>query len=241
MEAPVAFKADAVRNEKVKVIQSLRPLRGMDAISNTYRAQYVAGSIDGKRVPGYKDEPGVNPASTTETYLAARIFVDNWRWAGVPFYIRSGKTMPKRATEIAIQFKQVPLSLFGWRNVAGDAPNILVLCIQPNEGIILTFGAKAPGPVNQIEPVKMNFDYVETFGGEPPEAYERLLLDCITGDATLFTRTDEVQAAWEFVNGILDGWSANPVRNLPVYEAGTWGPPGVDEFIGRDGRAWREL
>jgi glucose-6-phosphate 1-dehydrogenase len=142
-------------------------------------------------------------------------------------------------TEVAIQFKQVPLSLFGWRNVAGDAPNMLILNIQPDEGITLTFGAKAPGPINQILPVQMDFDYVSTFGGEPPEAYERLLMDCLTGDATLFNRSDEVQAAWQFTTGILEGWESDPVENLPVYEAGTWGPPEVNDFIKRDGCAWR--
>ncbi len=240
MESPVAFNAEAVRNEKVKVLQALRPLKdNSEALVNTYRAQYVSGTVDGKRVPGYKDEPGVSPNSTTETFMAARLFVDNWRWAGVPFYIRSGKTLPCRATEIAIVFKQAPLSLFSWRNLAGDAPNMLVLNIQPDEGIILTFGAKSPGPINQINPVKMSFDYVETFGVEPPEAYVRLLMDCISGDATLFTRTDEVLAAWAFTTGILEAWESKPVHNLPVYEAGTWGPPGADEFIERDGRTWR--
>ncbi len=238
----MAFHADAVRDEKVKIIRSLRPLRGKDALKNTYRAQYVAGTIDGERVPGYKDERGVRPDSTTETYLAARVFVDNWRWAGVPFYLRSGKRLPKRITAITIHFKQVPLPLFGWRNLAGHAPNILMLNIQPDEGITLTFGAKAPGPINQIEPVKMSFDYVETFGGEPPDAYERLLLDCLIGDATLFTRTDEVQAAWGFISDILEAWQSHPVRNLPVYEAGTWGPPGSEDFVRHaDGHAWDNL
>jgi glucose-6-phosphate 1-dehydrogenase len=241
MEAPVAFNAEAVRNEKVKVLQALRPLKGPEALANTFRAQYVSGMIEGERVPGYKDETGVAAGSITETFLAARLFVDNWRWAGVPFYIRSGKALPQRATEIAIAFKQAPLSLFSWRNLAGDVPNMLVLNIQPNEGIILTFGAKAPGPINQIEPVKMSFDYVETFGEEPPEAYERLLMDCLTGDATLFTRTDEVLAAWAFTSGILEAWSEKPARNLPVYEAGTWGPPGADDFIQRDNRYWRVI
>jgi glucose-6-phosphate 1-dehydrogenase len=241
METPVAFNADAVRNEKVKVLQSLRPLNGQDVLNNTYRAQYMAGTIDGKRIPGYKEEVGVNPDSTTETYLAARLFVDNWRWAGVPIYIRSGKALPVRATEISIQFKQVPLSLFNWRNLAGDAPNVLAISIQPHEGITLTFGAKAPGPINTIEPVSMNFDYVKTFASEPPEAYERLILDSLVGDATLFTRSDEVLAAWKYTTAILDGWAAQPVSHLPVYEAGTWGPPGADDFIGREGRAWRQL
>ncbi len=239
MEAPVAFHADAVRDEKVKILRSLRPMKGEAALANTYRGQYVSGSIDGKRVPGYKDEPGVAPDSTTETYLAARLYVDNWRWAGVPFYVRSGKRLPSRLTEIAIYFKQVPLPLFGWRNLAGDAPNRLIINVQPDEGITLTFGAKAPGPINQIEPVKMHFDYVETFREEPPEAYERLLLDSLAGDATLFTRTDEVQAAWAFTTDIIEAWKSQPVRYLPVYEAGTWGPQGVDEFMQRDGgRAW---
>jgi glucose-6-phosphate 1-dehydrogenase len=231
MEAPVAFNAEAVRDEKVKIFRSLRPWRGKDAIANTYRAQYVAGTVDGVRVPGYKDEPGVAANSVTETYLALRLYVDNWRWAGVPFYLRSGKRLPKRSTAISIHFNQVPLPLFGWRNMAGDAPNTLTINIQPDEGMTLTFGAKAPGPINQIQPVKMAFDYEKTFGGEPPEAYERLLLDCMSGDATLFTRTDEVDCAWAFTTEILDSWKKHPVQYLPVYEAGTWGPPGSDNFM----------
>lgn len=239
MEAPVAFNADAVRDEKVKILKSLRPLKGKDALANTHRAQYVAGTVDGQRVPGYKDEPGVSPSSVTETYLALRLFVDNWRWAGVPFYLRSGKRLPQRVTSILIHFKQVPLALFGWRNTAGDAPNILTINVQPDEGITLTFGAKAPGPINEISPVSMQFDYVKTFGGEPPEAYERLLMDCLSGDATLFTRTDEVLAAWAFTTEIINSWIANPIHYLPVYEAGTWGPPGADEFIiTEDGHGW---
>jgi glucose-6-phosphate 1-dehydrogenase len=238
MEVPVAFSADAVRNEKVKVLRSLRPLTGEKALNNTYRAQYVSGTVEEKRVPGYKDEEGVPPISITETFLAARLYIDNWRWAGVPFYIRSGKRLPKMMTEIGIQFKQVPLSLFGWRNMAGTAPNRLILNLQPDEGIKLTFGAKAPGPINQIEPVMMDFRYAEAFGTKPPEAYERLLMDTIVGDATLFTRSDEVEAAWEFTTQIIQALSSQPVRNLPVYEAGTWGPPGADEFIGRDDRSW---
>jgi glucose-6-phosphate 1-dehydrogenase len=238
MEAPVAFTADAVRNEKVKVLRSLRPWTGEKAVSNTFRAQYVSGTLDGKRVPGYKDEEGVPAESVTETFLAARLFVDNWRWAGVPFYIRSGKRLPKTITEISIQFRQVPLSLFGWKNMAGTAPNRLILNVQPDEGITLTFGAKAPGPINQIEPVMMDFHYAEAFGIKPPEAYERLLMDVISGDATLFTRSDEVEAAWEFTTRIMEGLARHPIRNLPVYEAGTWGPPGADEFIIRDNRSW---
>jgi len=241
MEAPVTFNADAVRDEKVKVLKALRPLRDHEAIINTFRAQYVSGVIEEKRVPGYKDENGVPPDSITETFLAARLYVDNWRWAGVPFYIRSGKRLPARLTEVAITFKQAPLSMFNWRNLAGAAPNVLILNLQPNEGITLTFGAKIPGQTNEISPVKMDFNYEATFGIEPPEAYERLLLDCLIGDATLFTRSDEVQAQWAFTTRILEAWQTYSVRHLPVYEAGTWGPPGSDEFINKDGRSWRNL
>jgi glucose-6-phosphate 1-dehydrogenase len=240
MEIPVAFNEKSVRDEKVKVLRSLRPWKASDALANTYRAQYASGTIGGQRVPGYKDEAGVSPSSITETYMGARLFVDNWRWAGVPFYVRSGKRMPAFLTEIAIHFKQVPLALFDWKNMAGDAPNVLVLNLQPNEGITLTFGAKLPGQVNQIAPAKMEFNYQQAFGGNPPEAYVRLLQDCMAGDATLFTRSDEVRAAWEFTSSILEAWKENPVKNLPVYEAGTWGPPGADDFINSSGRCWRE-
>ena len=240
MEAPVAFNADAVRDEKVKVLRALRPMTGRDAIINTYRAQYTSGSEDGHRVPGYKDEEDVASDSLTETYMAARVFVDNWRWAGVPFYLRSGKRLPSRTTEVVIQFKQPPLSLFDWKNLAGNAPNMLVLNIQPNEGITLSFGAKSPQPVNQIAPAEMHFNYEEAFGTEPPEAYERLLLDVMMGDATLFTRSDEVMASWAFTTDIIEAWKHYPVHNLPVYEAGTWGPPGADDFIARDRWAWRK-
>jgi len=239
MEAPVAYKPNAVRDEKVKVLEALRPISGNDVISSTYRAQYTSGLVHGKRVPAYRDESGVLPTSVTETYMAARLFIDSWRWSGVPFYIRAGKRMPQRVTEIAVQFKQVPLAMFNGRNMAYDAPNVLVLNIQPEEGITLSFGAKIPGLMNQVQPVNMNFNYVETFGKEPPEAYQRLLLDCISGDATLFTRKDEVKAAWAFTTEIINAWENQNIRNLPVYEAGTWGPAGADEFIQRDGRRWR--
>ena len=239
MEAPVAFNADMVRDEKVKVLEALRPMRKKDALKNTYRAQYVAGTVDGKRVPGYKDEKGVPTDSLTETYLAVRMQIDNWRWAGVPFYVRCGKRLGARVTEIVIQFKQPPLRMFDWQDMGDAAPNQLILSIQPNEGITLTFGAKNPNPRTQIAPVRMQFSYQETFGSEPPEAYERLLLDCLTGDATLFTRSDEVLTAWEFTENILRAWSEDQVKNLPIYEAGTWGPPDADAFINRDGTTWR--
>ncbi len=241
MEAPAVFNAKAVRDEKVKVLKSIEDIVGEGAIENTVRGQYVSGTIDGKRVPSYRDEPGVSPDSTTETYLAVRLFINNWRWAGVPFYLRSGKRLPHRVTEIAIQYTQVPLSLFGQRNLAGEAPNVLVLRIQPDEGITLYLGAKSPGSVMQIEPVQMRFSYAEAFPGEPPEAYERLLLDSLLGDATLFTRSDEVVEAWKLTDGIIDAWKAQDLKNLPVYEAGTQGPHSADEFIQRDGREWRKI
>lgn len=241
MEAPAVFNAKAVRDEKVKVLKSIKSIRGEEALANTFRAQYVSGTVDGYRVPSYRDEPDVAPNSTTETYMAARLFINNWRWAGVPFYLRSGKRLPRRVTEIAIQFTQVPLALFGQRNLAGEAPNVLVLQIQPDEGITLFLGAKVPGSAMQIEPVKMRFSYAEAFPGEPPEAYERLLLDCLLGDATLFTRSDEVEEAWRLTDGIIDAWAEQDLQNLPIYEAGTQGPHGADDFIYRDGRRWREI
>ena len=241
MEAPVEFSDVAVRDEKVKVLQAIRPMKDEDVLQNTFRSQYVAGTLNGKRVLGYKDEPNVPKDSITETLLAAKLEVDSWRWAGGPFYIRCGKRLPRRGTEIAIHFKQVPLPLFGWKNSAGNAPNMLVLNIQPEEGIILSIGAKKPGPMNQIESVQLDFSYAESFGANPPEAYERLLLDSMNGDATLFTRSDEVDTAWEITSNIIGSWDKHKPKNLPVYEAGTWGPEGMDEFISRDGRAWRSL
>jgi glucose-6-phosphate 1-dehydrogenase len=239
MEAPVAFNANSVRDEKVKVLHALREMKGDEVLKNTVRGQYVSGLINDERVCSYRDEPGVSRTSITETYLAARLFVDSWRWSGVPFYVRSGKRLPKRLTEIAIQFKQVPLALFKHENMAFNAPNRLVLNIQPDEGITLSFGAKSPGLNDTVQPVDMKFSYKETFGAAPPEAYQRLLLDCLTGDATLFTRSDEVKAAWAYTTNIIDAWRENPIKNLPIYEAGTWGPSEADEFIAADQRRWR--
>lgn len=239
MEAPYAFNESSVRDEKMKVLHSFRPMREEQALINTVRGQYSSGKIGNTQVAGYLQEDRVAPDSITETYLAAKLYIDNWRWAGVPFYIRSGKMLPVRETEIAIQFKQVPLSLFNWKNMAGEAPNVLVLRLQPDEGINLTLGAKIPGPINQIAPVRMEFCYQDAFGSEPPEAYERLLLDCIQGDQTLFTRTDEVIEQWRFVTDILNAWEENPVKKLPQYTAGSWGPKEADQFIARDNRQWR--
>lgn len=239
MEAPYAFNAHSVRDEKMKVLQSLRPLKGKSAIQNTVRAQYKQTVINGKTLPGYLQEERVSADSTTETYLAASLFVDNWRWANVPFYVRSGKRLPARKTEIAIHFKQVPLSLFNWENMAGEAPNVLVLRLQPDEGINLSFGAKLPGRENKIAPVTMEFQYHDAFGGEPPEAYERLLLDCLIGDQTLFTRHDEVIEQWRFTTDILDAWSESPVKTLPQYDINSWGPDEANKFIGAEKRQWR--
>ena len=241
MEVPYAFNAESVRDEKMKVLKSLHPLVGEAAILNTVRGQYADTRINGKLVPGYLHEDRIEKNSTTETYMSAKIFIDNWRWANVPFYIRSGKNLPVRATEIAIQFKQIPLSLFDWKNMAGQAPNVLVLRVQPDEGITLSFGAKLPGPVNEIAPVNMEFCYQDAFGTEPPEAYERLLQDCLLGDQTLFTRHDEVIEQWRFVTEIIRAWEENPVQSLPQYPIGSWGPKEADDFISADNRNWREI
>jgi glucose-6-phosphate 1-dehydrogenase len=241
MEAPTEFNANEVRDEKVKVLKALRPLQGDQALASTFRGQYSPGEIDGIPVIGYKQEANIPESSTTETLLAARLEVESWRWAGVPFFVRSGKRMPKRVTEIAIQFKQVPLPMFGWQNTSGEFPNTLVLNIQPEEGITLSISAKKPGPINQIEPVELDFSYAETFGANPPEAYERLLLDSLNGDATLFTRSDEVESAWNFTSDIIQAWEENKVEELPTYPAGSWGPVGLNDFIAETRHHWRKI
>jgi glucose-6-phosphate 1-dehydrogenase len=239
MEPPITFDANAVRDEKVKVLHALQPLAGHDVENQTIRAQYGPGWISGQQVPGYTQEPGVSPNSTTETYVAIKMFIDNWRWAGVPFYIRVGKRLPKRVTEVAIQFKQAPLMLFKRSEAHGQVePNVLTLRIQPDEGISLKFGTKVPGSEMQIRSVNMDFLYGSSFRAQP-EAYERLLLDCMVGDSTLFTRRDEVEAAWTFIQGILDEWQNEPRESILTYESGTWGPEAADEFIWHDGRRWR--
>ncbi len=240
MEPPAAMDADAVRDEKVKVLAALRPIAPQETGALTVRGQYGLGTIAGKFVPAYRNESNVSKASTTETFAAIKWQIDNWRWAGVPFYLRSGKRLGKRITEIAIQFKRAPLSLFG-NTLEGLDPNLLVLRIQPDESISIKFSSKAPGQAINIRPVKMEFDYGTAFGIEPPEAYERLLLDGMLGDATLFTRADEVETAWSRIMPILEGWAAEPPGDFPNYEAGTWGPASADALLTRDGRAWRRL
>jgi glucose-6-phosphate 1-dehydrogenase len=240
MEPPIAFDADAVRDEKVKVLHALQPFVGRDVSINSIRAQYGPGWVGGKQVPGYLEENGVSPTSTTETYVSMKIYIDNWRWAGVPFYLRTGKHLPKRVTEIAIQFKQAPLMLFKRSEAHGQVePNVLTLRIQPDEGISLKFGAKVPGTEMQIRAVNMDFFYGSSFVREQPEAYERLILDCMVGDSTLFTRRDEVEAAWTFIQGILDEWKDEPSETILTYESGSWGPQTADEYIWKDGRRWR--
>ncbi len=239
MEPPVALDADAVRDEKVKVLRAVRPPAGEEALRQTVRGQYVAGYVAGQRVPGYREEPSVSPTSTTETFAALRLEIDSWRWAGVPFYLRSGKRMPRRVTEIAVVFKEAPLALFGRADDGRAGANVLAFRIQPDEGIALRFAAKQPGFAMRIRWVTMDFRYGTSFGVELPAAYERLLLDCMLGDATLFTREDEVETAWGIVTPILEAWRARPIAELPAYEAGAWGPPEADAFIEADGRTWR--
>ena len=237
MEAPVNLSADAVRNEKVKVLQALPDWSPDDVARNTVRAQYVSGSIGGDEVPGYLQEKGVDPDSHTGTYVAIRLTLDNWRWAGVPFYLRTGKRLPKRATEIAIQFKKPPTSLF---ESEGEHSNLLVLRIQPNEGASLAFQAKIPGSRRRLQQVRMDFRYGTSFASPTPEAYERLLLDTMLGDPTLFTRTDEVDSAWRFITQILDAWDASD-KKPETYPAGSWGPQAADDLLARDGAKWRRL
>jgi glucose-6-phosphate 1-dehydrogenase len=248
MEAPSNFQAEMVRDEKVKLLRAVRPIHPDDALSHSVRGQYSAGIINGDHVPGYREEKGVAPDSLRETFVAIKVDIDNWRWAGTPFYLRTGKRMPKRSTEIVIQFRRVPHSPFaGSIPLAAGAvpedgidPNLLILRIQPDEGITLRFGAKIPGQALRIESVNMDFMYGTAFQEQSPDAYERLLLDCMLGDPTLFAREDEVEEAWRFCTAILDGWRAHPPdrTHSPNYEAGTWGPDEAHAFMARDGRAW---
>ena len=238
MEPPVALEANAVRDEKVKVLRALRPIPDECIATGLVRAQYAAGVMQGEHVPGYREEEGVAPDSCTETFVAFKTFIDNWRWADVPFYLRTGKRLPVRITEIDIHFKPVPRVLFNSGSMGSMQPNILALRIQPNEGIMLQFQVKEPGHATRISPYKMDFGYADSFGKEPPEAYERLLLDAALGDSTLFTRSDEVEAAWAFLTPVIDGCAAEPACQLPTYAANTWGPKEADDLIAADGRRW---
>jgi len=239
MEPPTGLDADAIRDEKVKVLRSLRPLEGDDVFRHVVRGQYGAGSINGKRVAAYRDEANVNPESDTETYVALQVNVDNWRWAGVPFFVRVGKRLPKGGTEIAVHFKSVPPVLFKATGEAVD-DNVLVIRIQPDEGVSLRMSAKMPGSSLRIEPVKMDFHYGTSFGKATPEAYERLLLDAMSGDPTLFARRDEVEEAWKFVDAIQAAWRTRS-EDLTFYSSGSWGPTEAEELIKRHGATWRRL
>jgi glucose-6-phosphate 1-dehydrogenase len=241
MEPPVVFEAEPVRDEKLKVIKALRRIPPEQTGEFTLRGQYTSGKIDGQSVSSYRGEEKVAPDSWTETFVVMRVQIDNWRWAGTPFYLRHGKRLPKRSTEIAIQFKRAPQMFFPGEERL-DA-NVLAMRIQPDEGISLRFGAKRPGPTMQLQEVDMNFMYGSSFGenvGSGSDAYERLLLDAMLGDRTLFTRADEVEQAWRWAEDIQEGWSERP-NNVQFYPAGSWGPTWADAFIERDGRQWRRL
>ena len=238
MEAPVAFDADAIRDEKVKVLRAVPLLSPEDVAKRTVRGQYTAGVINGQPQVSYKEEKGVSPASQTETYVALKLFIENWRWAEVPFYIRTGKALPKRSTEVTIQFKRVPHMLYKPAETKGLVPNRLTIRIQPDEGISLKFAAKVPGAARHLNDVDMNFSYSEAFGIESPNAYERLIADCIVGDSTLFIRRDEVETSWRIVDSIINAWKNMPKSAVHPYQAGTWGPPEADALIQNDGREW---
>lgn len=238
MEPPTSLKADSIRDEKVKVMESLRPFPIGKYDERIVRGQYGSGFIEGKAVKGYRQEDNVSPSSNVETFAAMELFIDNWRWAGVPFYLRAGKRLPKKSTEISIIFKDAPGFLFKGLNNNLE-PNILVIRIQPDEGISTKINCKVPGLSSPIQPVKMDFRYSSYFGASPPEAYERLICDCMSGDSTLFARADEVMASWRLFSPILDYWQINTSQKFPNYPCGSWGPKEADLLIGREGRSWR--
>lgn len=239
MEPPVAFEADAVRDEKVKVLRSMREFpRGQEMKKLVVMGQYAAGSVNGEPVAAYRAEEGVNPASRIETYSAIKAYVDNWRWAGVPFYLRAGKRLAKRVTYIAITFRKAPHLLFRGLSNFQMQDNVLAIRIQPDEGISLKFNSKVPGPSVRTHPVTMEFRYATSFGAEPPEAYERLLLDTMLGDSTLFARRDEVETAWRWLDPAISGW-ADQSEEPDFYASGSWGPEAADRLLEADGRKWR--
>jgi glucose-6-phosphate 1-dehydrogenase len=239
MEPPARFESREVRDEKVKVLRAIPPFEDAETAA-AVRGQYGPGWIAGERVPGYREEEGVEPESNTETFVALRVTVENWRWAGTPFYLRTGKRLPRRATEVAIQFKPAPHLPFASTAVETVRPNLLILRIQPDEGASLRFLAKVPGPQIDLREVSMDFAYGSSFLQGSPEAYERLLLDALLGDSTLFARWDEVERAWEILDGLIHDWAATP-GPFPNYAAGTWGPDAAEELMAGDGREWRRL
>jgi glucose-6-phosphate 1-dehydrogenase len=246
MDPPATLKSGDISDCKLKVLRNLAPLRGADVARHVVRGQYTAGTVDGRPVPGYRDEEAVDRVSNTEAFVALRTTVESWRWAGVPFFLRTGKRLPRRVTEIAVQFKLPPMQLFRTVECAGDfcdlrdaKPSVLVFRIQPNEGISLSFSAKRPGMQLDLHPVQFQFDYGNSFHVELPEAYERLLLDALRGDATLFMRSDELEAAWEFVTPILEAWHDTSAPQIPTYPAGSWGPAEADRLIEERFGGWR--
>ncbi len=239
MEPPISFQADAVRDEQAKVLRAIAPVAPEEVLTRTVRGQYGAGRAGGKDLPDYRRESNVDTQSRTETFVAMKLDVENWRWNGVPFYLRVGKAMAERSTEIAIQFKRPPMTLFRSTAVEGLAPNELVINIQPEEGIALQFGAKVPGATMRIGSVDMDFSYAEHFGRTPATGYERLLYDAMLGDQTLFQRADMLEASWAVVDPVLDVWRALPARSFPNYPAGSWGPNEASALLERDGRRWR--
>jgi glucose-6-phosphate 1-dehydrogenase len=239
MEPPVEFRSQDLRDEKLKVLRAIREMSPGDIASNVVRGQYVSGWVEGTKMPSFRDEPEIAPDSETETYVALKLAIGSWRWAGVPFYVRTAKAMPTRVTEVAVQFKSPPLALFERAGAPNIEPNILAIRIQPDEGILLRFGAKVPGQGMQIRSVNMDFRYGFSFAVDSPDAYETLLLDAMVGDASLFTRDDEVERAWVILDPILRAWADGGGGPLHFYGAGSWGPPAADELLERDGRSWR--
>ncbi len=240
LEPPVAFEATALRDEKVKVLRALRPIRPEDTAERTVRGQYVAGQVNGEPVRAYRDEKDVAPNSQTATYAALKLYIDNWRWQGVPFYLRSGKRLAEKRSEIVIQFKSAPHLMFPMPEGQGLNPNILALCIQPDEGMHLQFETKVPGAGMTMRSVDMEFHYFSEFGSDAlPSAYERLLLDALQGDASLFSRSDEIELAWSLIDPIIAGWESDVAPKLDFYEPGSWGPETADRLMQRDGRMWR--
>ncbi len=241
MEPPIDLRPDTIRDEKVKVLESIKPIPFELLTRETVRGQYSRGIVDGEEVPGYREEENVSPDSTTETFVALRVFLDSWRWAGVPFYLRTGKRMSRRITEIAIQFKNPPHILFREQSLSNTIPNSLVMRIQPDEAVTISINSKIPGYTLEMRPVNMSFRYGSTFGEDPPEAYERLLLDVMNGDSTLYTRRDEIEASWRFITEILEGWGKLGERELPQYRAGSSGPDEAKKLLSLEGRRWRKL
>jgi len=240
MEPPVSLEAEAIRDEKVKLLKSIRTPSPEEASRQVVRGQYLAGKVDGQSQPGYRQEPKVKPDSTVETYMALKLFIDNWRWSGVPFYLRTGKCLPLSVSEVRVQFRPTPHVLFAAQCGPRLDPNALTLRLQPNEGISLRFNGKVPGASVVVQPVRMDFSYNAEFGAYTPEAYERLLLEAMAGDATLFIRRDEVEAAWQIVDGIRKAWEGKPLSDRELYRAGTWGPLAADDLLAQNGHAWRE-